>query len=127
MENDMTKASIMNSIKNVIGIDEANTDFDKDLVIAINAVLSVLYQLGLADKYYFITDASKTWEDILLEEQTPDALHLIIEWAGLKTKLLFDPPTSGILIQALKDNIAELEWRAFITNNYVGEIGELYG
>ena len=118
--------SILDSIKEVIGIDERNTDFDKDLVLAINAVLFILYQEGLADENYKINDNTKMWSDILLHGITPDALSAMIEWAALKTKMLFDPPTSSVLAQAIKDNISELEWRAFITNNYVGEIGSIY-
>ena len=112
--------SILDSIKEVIGIDERNTDFDKDLVLAINAVLFI------ADENYKINDNTKMWSDILLHGITPDALSAMIEWAALKTKMLFDPPTSSVLAQAIKDNISELEWRAFITNNYVGEIGSIY-
>lgn len=118
--------SILTSVKEVIGIDGSNTDFDHDLVIAINAVLFILYQEGLTDENYKITGYDKTWSDILLNGMTPDALSSIIQWTGLKTKMLFDPPTSSILADAIKNNIAELEWRAFITNNYVGEIGSLY-
>ena len=120
-------ASILDSVKDIIGIDPKNIDFDRDVILATNAVLFILYQEGLTDENYRIYDNTKTWEEILLKEQEPEALNTIIEWTGLRTKLLFDPPTSGILMQALKDNIAELEWRGFITNNYVGEIGEIYG
>lgn len=118
--------SILTTVKEVIGIDSSNRDFDNDLIIAINAVLFILYQEGLTDENYKITGYDKTWSDILLNGITPEALSSIIEWTGLKTKMLFDPPTSSILADAIKNNIAELEWRAFITNNYVGEIGSIY-
>lgn len=118
--------SILTTVKEVIGIDAYNTDFDRDLIVAINAVLFILYQEGLTDENYKITGYEKTWSDILLNGVTPEALSAITQWTGLKTKMLFDPPTSSILADAIKNNIAELEWRAFITNNYVGEIGSLY-
>lgn len=119
--------SILNTVKAICGIHPANSDFDRDLIPATNAVLFILYQEGLADEAYTIQDNQKTWRDILLKEQTPEALSCIVEWVALRTKLIFDPPTSSALMQALKDNIAELEWRGYITNNYIGEIGELYG
>lgn len=118
--------SILTTVKEVIGIDAYNTDFDRDVIVAINAVLFILYQEGLTDENYKITGYEKTWSDILLNGVTPEALSAITQWTGLKTKMLFDPPTSSILADAIKNNIAELEWRAFITNNYVGEIGSLY-
>ena len=115
--------SILITVKEKIGIDRNNTDFDRDLIIAINAVLFILYQEGLSDENYKIKDTTKKWSDILLNGVTPDALEEIKEWTGLKVKMLFDPPTSSVLGDAIKENINELEWRAFITNNYVGEIG----
>ena len=119
--------SILETVKDQIGIDRRNTDFDRDLIMCINSILFILYQEGLLQENYEIMDNVPTWQDILLEERSKDALNVLIKWVGLRVRLLFDPPTSSVLLQALKDNAAELEWRAFITNNYVGEIGDLYG
>lgn len=119
--------SILDTVKDIIGIDRKNYDFDRDLILAINAVLAILHQEGLADEYYTIKDNTKTWDDILLHKQTPEAISMIKQWVGLRTKLIFDPPTSSALMNALTETISELEWRGFITDNYVGEIGELYG
>ena len=117
--------SILLTVKDQIGIDRKNTDFDRDLIMCVNPILYILYQEGLTDDNYEIQDDTATWDEILLEERTPQALNVMVKWVGLRTKLLFDPPTSSVLLQALKDQAAELEWRAFITNNYVGEIGEI--
>ena len=119
--------SILETVKDQIGIDRRNTDFDRDLIMCINSILFILYQEGLLQENYEIMDNVPTWQDVLLEERSKDALNVLIKWVGLRVRLLFDPPTSSVLLQALKDNAAELEWRAFITNNYVGEIGDLYG
>ena len=123
----LLEQSILHSVKGICNIHPENSDFDRDLIPALNSVLFILYQEGLADESYAVTDDLKTWGDILLDGKTPEAIHNIVEWVGLRTKLIFDPPTSSALMQALKENIAELEWRGYITNNYVGEIGELYG
>jgi hypothetical protein len=116
--------SILDSIKDVIGIDRSNTDFDRDLIIAINAVLFIVYQEGLSGEAHTIKDNTSKWSDILIKGQ-PINLRTLITWAGLKTKSIFDPPTSSTLATALKETIDELEWRGFITQNYVGEIGEI--
>ena len=109
MEPISAEQSILNTVKDICGIHRANTDFDKDLIPAVNSVLFILYQEGLADESYLISDNTKTWGDILLNESTPEALPAIAEWVSLRTKLIFDPPTSSALMQALKDNIAEIE------------------
>ncbi len=123
----MGNESILDTIKVQLGIVPENKDFDQELIMDINAVLFILYQLGLADKSYEIRDNTRTWDSILLKGEQPIALNLIIKWVGLRTRMLFDPPTSSILKDALEANIRELEFRGFITNNYVGEIGSLYG
>ena len=117
--------SILQTVKDQIGIDRKNVDFDPDLIMCINPILYILYQEGLTDDNYEIQDDTTTWDQILLNEKTPEALNVMVKWVGLRTKILFDPPTSSTLLQALKESAAELEWRAFITNNYVGEIGEI--
>ena len=106
-------ASILDSVKDIIGIDPRNIDFDRDLILAINAVLFILYQEGLTDENYRIYDNTKTWEEILLKEQEPEALNTIIEWTGLKTKLLFDPPTIGAVMESINNQIHELEYRLY--------------
>lgn len=116
--------SIMDSIKETIGIHVDNHDFDPNLIIAINAVLFIIYQEGLSDEAYKITDNTTKWSDILLHEKSID-LSTLITWAGLKTKMIFDPPTSSAISTAIKEAINELEWRGFITQNYIGEIGEI--
>lgn len=113
--------SIMDSIKETIGIHVDNHDFDPNLIIAINAVLFIIYQEGLSDEPYTIKDNTTKWSDILIKDK-PIEIRTLITWVGLKTKSIFDPPTSSALADALKRALDELEWRGFITTNYVGEI-----
>ena len=101
--------SILTSIKKLLGITEEYTHFDADVLMHINMAFMVLYQLGVGPSTPFsIEDASATWSDFL-----GDSTDL----AGVKTyiyqkvKLVFDPPQSSAAITALKESIAELEWR----------------
>lgn len=105
--------SILISIKKLLGITEEYTHFDADILMHINMAFMVLYQLGVGPSTPFsISDASATWSDFL-----GDSLDL----AGVKTyiyqkvKLVFDPPQSSAAITALKESIAELEWRLNVT------------
>lgn len=118
--------SILETVKEVIGIDQRNYDFDRDLIIAINAVLFVLYQEGLSDKPYTISDNTTKWSDVLLHDKPID-LQTLTLWMGLRVRMIFDPPTSATMADAIEKTITELEWRGFITNNFVGEIGTIYG
>ena len=113
--------SILNDVKKQIGIAEANTDFDKDLIININTVLFTLWQMGIIKDDFSIEDNTATWESILLNPEQI-AIQAMKTWVALKTKMIFDPPTSSVLQQAINANIDELTWRIYITENYVGEI-----
>lgn len=112
--------SILNSVKKILGISEKNKDFDQDIIIHINTVLFILWQMGIAKEPASVFDPSTTWGDILTEDQLN--LHAVKTWVALKVRMLFDPPTSSILAEAINSNLKELEWRIYITENYVGEI-----
>lgn len=113
---------ILYDVKKQIGIDELNDDFDKDLIVCINSSLFILEQLGVGKRGVFITlNGNQTWADFLMSDQLN--LRAVKEWVSLKVKMMFDPPTSSILKQTYDETLRELEWRIYITENYVGEIG----
>lgn len=112
--------SILTSVKKILGIVEGYTIFDQDLIIHINTVLGILIQMGIGRDGFYIKDSSERWEDFLTTEQLN--LHAVKTWTALKVRMIFDPPTSGILADAIKANLDELEWRIYITENYIGEI-----
>ena len=102
--------SILTSIKKLLGITEEYTHFDADVLMHINMAFMVLYQLGVGPSTPFsIEDASATWSDFLGD------LAGVKTYIYQKVKLVFDPPQSSAAITALKENIAELEWRLNVT------------
>ena len=101
--------SILNTIKHMIGPDEGYDYFDTDLIVHINSVLFILNQLGVGPKKPFhITGDSETWSDFI----DSDNFEIVKSYIYAKVKLVFDPPQSGTVMQALKDIISEFEWRA---------------
>lgn len=113
--------SILDSVKKLLGVARCNADFDQDIIIHINSVLFILSQMGIVKTEDFeVTDESKSWSDILTSDQFN--LFALKTWVGLKVRMLFDPPASSILAEAINSNIKELEWRIYITENYIGEI-----
>ncbi len=108
--------SILNSIKKMLGMAEDYTHFDDDLVMHINSVFMVLTQLGVGPaEGFWIEDDSATWEEYI-----PDLskLQAVKTYMYLKTKLVFDPPSSSIHKQCIDENIKELEWRLHSEVNY---------
>ena len=101
--------SILNSIKKLLGIEEDYNAFDDDLIIHINSVMVVLTQLGIGPKDFFmITGPEETWSQFFGDS---NKIALVKTYVYLKVRLLFDPPDSGVLHEAVERQIQEFEWR----------------
>lgn len=105
--------SILTSIKKLLGITEEYGHFDADLIIDINSVLSTLNQIGVGPSEGFaITTKEETWDQFLPSDPR---LNFVKSYVHLKVRLLFDPPLSSAVIEAINRQISELEWRIHIT------------
>lgn len=102
--------SILGSIRKLIGgLAEAETPFDSDLILHINSVFDIVNQLGVGPKEPFqITDETETWDDFFSDSKV---INMVKSYMYLKTKLLFDAPTTGVLHEAMERQVQEFEWR----------------
>lgn len=101
--------SILTSVKKVLGIAEAYTAFDPDILMHINAAFSILNQLGVGPiEGFFIEDEDAEWEDFGVPA---NQLNLVRTYIFLKVRSIFDPPTTSFLITAVTEQIKEYEWR----------------
>lgn len=101
--------SILTSIKKLLGIAEEYPQFDKDIIMHINSVFSILTQLGVGpDDGFSITDEKSVWSDFMNEDPRLEAVKT---YMYLKVKLMFDPPLSSAVMECMNRQIAELEWR----------------
>lgn len=100
--------SILDSIKKLLGIDESYDVFDVDIMIHINSALMSLTQIGVGpESGFFITSSEETWSDFIGSNINVEAVKTYIY---LKVRLVFDPP-AGSLLDSIKEQIRELEWR----------------
>lgn len=100
--------SILTSIKKLLGPTEADTSFDTDITMHINSAFFRLNQLGVGpSEGFFITDKTKTWEEFLASRKDLEAVK---SYVYQKVRLVFDPPQSAFLVEALKESIKEFEW-----------------
>lgn len=105
----MTDDSILDSTKKVLGMGADYTAFDTDVTMHINMVFATLNQLGVGPTIGFaIEDATATWGDFL---GTNLAFNMVKTYTYLKIKMVFDPPQTHFTIQAMRDQITELETR----------------
>lgn len=115
--------SILNTIKQMLGLNPMNNDFhqdafDVDLIVNINSAFMTLQQLGVGPSEGFsIVGSEEQWTDFM-EQST--ILEECKRYIYLKTRLGFDPPTSSFVIDAIERMIKESEWRM----NIASEEGE---
>lgn len=102
--------SILDSIKKILGVSTEDDAFDEELLILINSVFMALQQIGVGpqDTLFHIEDNSSTWSDYV---ENPNEIPMIKTYIAIRVRLIFDPPQSSSLDQALRQEIAEYEWR----------------
>ena len=110
--------SILTSIKKLLGIAEEYEHFDMDIIMHINSVFTILTQLGVGPPEGFsIQDKAAAWVDFMPEDPRLEAVK---SYMYLKVRLLFDPPLSTAVSEAMNRMASELEWRI----NVGAEMGE---
>lgn len=112
-----TNNSILDSVKLACGgIPVDYSEFDDEIVMHINTVFSILTQLGVGPVDGFsISDNTVVWSDYYTSKRLND----VRTYVSNRVRLIFDPPTNASLLQALKEQIAELEWRLTMTADTV--------
>lgn len=101
--------SILVSIKKLLGISEEDNSFDTEVILHINSAIAILTQLGVGPTEGFkISGSLETWMDFLGSliniEEAKTQIYL-------RCRLSFDPPQNSFLIESIKDQLREFEWR----------------
>ena len=108
----MTKDSILDTTKSMLGGYSENDSFDIDLITHINTVFAILAQLGVGPEECFHIDGNmQVWSDFTLDKND---LQFAKAYMFNQVKLMFDPPSNPSHLQALKETIAQLEWRLYM-------------
>ena len=104
---DAVPESILKTIRKMVGPAEDYQYFDTDLIININSAFSRLCQLGVGPESPFkITGEDETWSDFMCDGYQEE----IKTYVYLKTRLIFDPPANGSVVNTYKEEIEKLEW-----------------
>lgn len=101
--------SILTSTKKALDIPEDYTVFDQNIIMHINSVFSTLTQLGIGpDEGFAIENDTSTWTHFLAGNAK---FNFVKTYMYLRVRMLFDPPATSFLIDALNKQREELEWR----------------
>lgn len=108
-ENVKVEDSIVLSTKKSLGLTPEITEFDPDIIMCINTALNILSQIGVGPiEGFSVFSNENTWGEFIGEDPR---LNIVKTYVFLKTKMIFDPPTIGGLMNSYQDQIKELEWR----------------
>lgn len=102
---------ILTSVKKWIGPNVDYDYFDSDLLMNINAFFAVMTQCGIGPAEGFHVTEDSKWDDFL---PSGIAQEMAKQYVQLRVRLVFDPPTSSFVIDLLKKNAEEMEWRMYI-------------
>lgn len=105
----LNPASILDSTKKALQVPFDYDVFDMDIIMHINSAFFTLQQIGIGPADGFqITGSEETWDTYL---GTDLNLNAVKSYIFLKTRLLFDPPDRSYVLEAMKEQVTEYEWR----------------
>lgn len=108
MDESLEMPSVLETIKEELGITKQDTAFDRELIVHINSVFAILYQLGVGtDKPFKISGYDERWSEFIDQNDT----EFVKSYMYLKVRLLFDPPQTATMYDAIVKQSQELEWR----------------
>lgn len=105
------KESIFESVKDYLGPSDDDDHFDGQIMEAINSTFQTLHQMGIGPKEgFYIDDRERPWSDY-----TTDGvfLHSVKTYMNFKVKMIVDPPTSSFVLESMKEQCKEFEWRNY--------------
>ena len=110
------KDNILHCTKACLGLALDYTPFDSQIILDINTVLGIVNQLGIGVHGYRISDEDNgKWTEFMAPELDDDNfIDEVKTYVYKRVQLLFDPPTSGILMESVNHIIQELEWRILV-------------
>lgn len=100
-------ASILDSTKQVLGVQSDDESFDIDIIMHVNTCFRILDQLGTGPAGGFVvTDRTQLWSDF-----DPAIIMLVKSYVYITVRLLFDPPVTSFGLDAAFKIRDELGWR----------------
>ena len=104
--------SILLTIRKMLGGSAEYDVFDVDLCSFINSSIMKLYQMGIGEIGFSVDGSEKTWRDYLGDDF--EKLRSVVDFIYTEVRMKFDPPSNSFVMNAMKDNLKELEWRLIV-------------
>lgn len=98
--------TVLSDVKQLVGIEPDNEEFDIDVLAHINSGLMSLSQAGVIVAGTECDKASE-WSKII----TAPKFNAIRTYLGLYVRRVFDPPQTSFTTNAIKESLEEIFWR----------------
>lgn len=110
--------SILKTVRPACDISPDCADFDDVIIPIINMTFAYIYRMAdlKTDHMFRINDETEKWTDVMPYDDN-GLLDCVKAYVCKKTKMLFDPPASSTLQEAIKSQLNELEWNIQQSNN----------
>ena len=90
---------------------------------AVGTALSVLAQLGAGpEDGLYITGNDVTWKQLIGENSL---LSLVKTYVCQKVRLIFDPPLTSSVLDAMERSLKEMEWRILAVTDISADSGDV--
>lgn len=101
--------SILETVKSSLGVELDYADFDTDILLGINTSLMTLSQMGIGPaEGLTVTSIEDVWSDFLTNAVNLEAAK---NYVTINTRLIFDPPATSFVLEAMKSQRDEILWR----------------
>lgn len=108
--------SILDTMKNMLGIPLDEEVFDTELLVHINSLIFSLQQVGVGPTPLFVVESSgESWDEYLSDMEE---LPAVKSYIYLKLRQVFDPPATSYIIESFNRQIQEYEWRLNIYGDF---------
>lgn len=112
--------SILDTIKKMLGYStDPDAQFDPTIIVLINSAFSELSEVGvISDSSYRVTSRLNTWSEVFGGRTDVDMIQTFVY---LYVRIIFDPPSSSFVLNALKEERDRTEWRICAKGGEVDE------
>ena len=104
--------SILLTIRKMLGGSAEYDVFDVDLCSFINSSIMMRYRMGSCESGFSINGPVKTWRYYLGDDF--EKLRSVVDFIYTEVRMKFDPPSNSFVMNAMKENLKELEWRLIV-------------
>ena len=103
--------SILEDIRERVGLTRESIEFDSELVTLINGAIMTLRQNGVGSPIV-VEDETKTWQDFKDDSQVNgnEFFSMVQSYLMLSVKVLFDPPPPS-MVEHYSQKLNEILWR----------------